>query len=114
MDLVTIDVSFTSLRAVLPIVRGWLSEEGGVIALFKPQYEIEDKSLLKHGILRDERVRSALVETFRKWLQSDAWRELGFMESPIRGSEGNVEYLFYLHSPRTREQPTPPAAGGTK
>ena len=96
VDLVTVDVSFTSLRLVLPAIRGWLSSGGRVIALFKPQYEIRDKSLLKHGILRDEGVRTELVEAFRVWLKESGWRELGFMESPIRGSEGNVEYLFYL------------------
>ena len=96
IDLVTIDLSFTSLRAVLPVVRGWLSREGSVIALFKPQYEIEDKSLLKHGILVDGAARLELVGRFRGWLKENGWRERGMMESPIRGSEGNVEYLFCL------------------
>ena len=96
IDLVTIDVSFTSLRLVLPVVRRWLTADWKVVALFKPQYEIEDKSLLKHGILHDAAVRSELVEEFRAWLGENGWQELGFMESPIRGSEGNVEYLFYL------------------
>ena len=121
VDLVAIDVSFTSLRIILPKIRPWLrllykihdrgnsttnlndgrdglggQTTGRVIALFKPQYEIEDKSLLKRGVLRDEAARSRLVERFRGWLRANDWRELGFMESPIRGSEGNVEYLFYL------------------
>ena len=96
IDVVTVDVSFTSLRLVLPKIRPWLSGQGSAIALFKPQYEIEDTSLLKHGVLRDERARLELVERFRAWLKESGWRERGFMESPIRGSEGNVEYLFYL------------------
>ena len=96
IDVVTIDLSFTSLRLVLPKIRAWLSEQGGVVALFKPQYEVEDKSLLEHGILRSDAARAGLVETFRAWLAEHGWRELGFMESPIRGSEGNVEYLFHL------------------
>lgn len=98
VSLVTIDVSFTSLTLVLPKIRSWLSEQGSVVALFKPQYEVEDKSLLEHGILRDERARAELVEAFSVWLKKHAWREFGFMESPIRGSEGNVEYLFHLMS----------------
>lgn len=116
VDTITIDVSFTSLRLVLPTVRPWLpwlyyshdrgssTTKGGrgiesvghVIALFKPQYEIEDKSLLEHGILRDESARLELVEAFRTWLAERGWRERGFMASPIRGSEGNVEYLWHL------------------
>lgn len=98
IDIISIDVSFTSLRLVLPVVRRWLTEQGKVIALFKPQYEIEDKSLLKHGVLQDEKVRLDLVERFRVWLAENGWQELGFMSPPIRGSEGNVEYLFYLRS----------------
>ena len=96
IDLVAIDVSFTSLRAVLPIVRGWLSKAGSVIALFKPQYELKDKMKLQHGIVRDDATRHALITDFRAWLTAHGWRERGMMESPIRGSEGNVEYLFYL------------------
>lgn len=96
VDMVTIDVSFTSLRSVLPVVRQWLSAEGKVVALFKPQYEVKDTSFLKHGILRDDETRRELVERFRAWLREHGWQEFGFMESPIRGSEGNVEYLFYL------------------
>lgn len=98
VNLVTIDVSFTSLRIVLPNVRPWLFEQGKVAALFKPQYEIENKSKLKHGIVADDAVREKTVGDFRLWLQKHTWQELGFMESPIRGSEGNVEYLFYLRS----------------
>ena len=116
VDLITIDVSLTSLRRVLPVVRPWLRllyysrdrennttmeerQEGSgsaVISLFKPQYEVDDKSLLKHGILEDEGARLKLIERFRAWLREHSWREIGFTESPIRGSEGNVEYLFHL------------------
>ncbi len=96
IDVVTIDVSFTSLRAVLPIVRSWLSEKGSVIVLFKPQYEVKDKSQLRHGIVEDAGVREEAIQDFRAWLGEHGWQEQGFMESPIRGSEGNVEYLFYL------------------
>ena len=100
IDIATVDVSFTSLRLVLPKVRGWLTERGSVVALYKPQYEVKDTSLLKHGVIRDERARGELVEVFRAWLGEHGWRERGFMESPIRGSEGNVEYLFYLQPQR--------------
>lgn len=96
IDLVTVDVSLTSLSLVLPRIRSWLSERGSVVALFKPQYEIKNKSLLTHGIVEDAALRQAAITDFRGWLAQHGWRELGFMESPIRGSEGNVEYLFHL------------------
>lgn len=98
VGLISIDVSLTSLRFVLPKILPWLSRGGSVVALFKPQYEVEDKSLLEHGILRDVAARAKLVGAFRTWLKEHGWRELGFMESPIRGSEGNVEYLWHLVS----------------
>src|SRR3989338_374896 len=96
IGLFTIDVSLTRLELVLLNIRKALRADGAVIALFKPQYEVEDKSKLKHGILKDEIIRRELVEQFRAWLREHGWGELGFMESPIRGSEGNVEYLFLL------------------
>lgn len=96
IDAVTIDVSFTSLRLILPKIVAWLSEKGSVIALFKPQYEIKDKSKLRHGIVEDADVREEAIRDFRSWLRENGWLELGFMESPIRGGEGNVEYLFHL------------------
>lgn len=96
IDVVTIDVSFTPLHFVLPKIRAWLSERGSVVALFKPQYEIKDTSLLEHGIVEDPSVRAEAVRDFRLWLGQNGWRELGMIESPIRGSAGNVEYLFHL------------------
>lgn len=96
IELVTIDVSLTSLRRVLPVVRGWLADAGSIVALFKPQYEVEDKRLLRHGVLEDAGARERTLEDFRRWLAQSGWRELGFMESPIRGAEGNVEYLFHV------------------
>ena len=96
IDLATVDVSFTSLRDVLAAVRTWLYPAGRVVALFKPHYELRDKSKLVHGVIRDDRVRAEILDEFRAWLEEKGWEELGFMESPIRGSEGNVEYLFYL------------------
>lgn len=96
VDVVTIDVSFTPLRLVLPKIRAWLSERGSVVALFKPQYEIKDKSLLKHGIVEEPAVREQALANFRAWLREHNWQELGMIESPIRGSEGNMEYLFHL------------------
>lgn len=96
IDCITIDVSLTSLRLVLHRLRHWLGPRGAIIALFKPQYEVEDKRLLQHGILEDAGARGQTLQKFRTWLNDHAWQELGCMESPLRGSQGNVEYLLYL------------------
>src|SRR3989344_1061672 len=91
-----IDVSLIPLEEILPQVRRFLSEDGCVVALFKPQYQTGDKRILKHGILTDKDEREKLLENFLQWAEERAWKILGSMESPIKGSEGNVEYLVYL------------------
>jgi len=95
VDLIAIDVSLTSLRVVLPGVGPWLSGKGSVVALLKPQYEADPKDL-RHGIVRDDAARARIAADFRAWLGRNGWAERGMIESPIRGSGGNVEYLFYL------------------
>src|SRR3989344_5670721 len=95
IHLVTIDVSLTSLRLVLPVVRKWLEKGGSVVALLKPQYEADPKDL-RHGVVRSDATREKIVAEFRAWLGANGWVERGMVESSIRGSEGNVEYLFHL------------------
>ncbi len=95
IDVVSIDVSLTSLRTVFPILHRFLKESGEVVALFKPQYEIEDKNALRHGIVKDDAVREKTLADFIAWLGTNGWRVLAQTQSPIRGSEGNIEYLIY-------------------
>lgn len=95
VDLVTIDVSLTSLRAVLPVLKKFLRAKGAVIALFKPQYEVSKKEL-RHGIVKDDVARSMAFEDFLQWVAEERWSVLGTMISPIQGSEGNTEYLVHL------------------
>ena len=95
---VTIDVSLIPLEEILPHVRRFLSEDGLVIALFKPQYQTRDPKDLRHGIIKDDKIREGLLENFLEWAEERAWKIEGTMESPIRGSEGNVEYLIHMRS----------------
>lgn len=94
--LATIDVSLISLTDILPHVKRLLKPDGCVIALFKPQYETRDPSLLRHGIVKDNASREMLLNNFILWLKDNKWKIEERIESPIRGSEGNVEYLFKL------------------
>ncbi len=96
MDCVVIDVSLISLRDILPHAARLLSPDGIVVALFKPQYETRDPAMLRHGIIRDHEKRENLAADFQQWLTAHKWSIMGRMESPIKGSEGNTEYLFYL------------------
>lgn len=96
-DFISIDVSLTSLRVILPGARTWLAERGSVVALLKPQYEADPKDL-RHGVVRDDAVRAKIIADFRAWLGRSGWTERGMIESPIRGSAGNTEYLFWLRA----------------
>lgn len=91
-----IDVSLIPLQEILSHIKSLLSEKGVVVALFKPQYQTRDKKILKHGVIEDAKEREKLLEDFLQWAEERAWKIEGTMESPIRGSEGNVEYLLYL------------------
>lgn len=95
-DIVTIDVSLISLRQILPAAKRFLQQDGIVVALFKPQYETRDPSELRHGIVVSDEVRGALLNDFMQWAKDNEWEIKNHMESPIRGSEGNAEYLLRL------------------
>ncbi len=95
-DLATIDISLISLTGILPHVHQLLKSSGRVIALFKPQYETRDSRMLVHGIIKDDASREQLLKDFSAWLRENHWTIEGKIESSIRGSEGNVEYLFKL------------------
>lgn len=95
-DLVTIDVSLISLRDILPHARRLAALHASVVALFKPQYETRDPRFLVHGIVQGEATRQELLNDFLEWLAAHQWKVEKWIESPIRGMEGNKEYLFYL------------------
>jgi 23S rRNA (cytidine1920-2'-O)/16S rRNA (cytidine1409-2'-O)-methyltransferase len=93
IDFVSIDVSFISLKLILPAVAKFA--RGEVVALIKPQFEVGKADVGKGGIVRDEAKRREAVEGVVQ-----AARELGFdvkgvIESPVKGAEGNVEYLMH-------------------
>ncbi|MHB1296724.1 MAG: TlyA family RNA methyltransferase [Anaerolineae bacterium] len=96
VDLVTIDVSFISLRLILPKVRLWLASGGQVIALVKPQFEAGREQVGKGGVVRDPRVHRSVLEDVLGWAQKNGWRVLGLAVSPIKGPAGNIEFLAYL------------------
>ena len=96
--LITIDVSLISLRDILQHAKRFLEPKGTIVTLFKPQYEAKKPSLLRHGIVKDEKTREKLLHAFMKWARDEKLTIMDWMESPIRGSEGNVEYLLYITS----------------
>ena len=96
IDFVSIDVSFISLKLVLPVAYNLLSDGGKLVALIKPQFEAGREEVGKKGVVRD-------IEIHRKVIRNtiDIASELGFSVrgldfSPIKGPEGNIEFLLYL------------------
>lgn len=95
-EVVTIDVSLLSLKNILISVKKFLAPYGKVIALFKPQYETRDRAILKKGVIKNEYARKKLLEDFIKWAGENEWEIVEWMQSPIKGDKGNIEYLLYL------------------
>jgi 23S rRNA (cytidine1920-2'-O)/16S rRNA (cytidine1409-2'-O)-methyltransferase len=96
IDMATVDVSFISLIKVIPIVVQFLKEEGTVLALVKPQFEVGKGEVGKGGIVREEEKRLKAVEDVRKDLEKLSLRTIGIFQSPISGQKGNREYFLYL------------------
>ena len=96
-DIAVIDISLISLRDILGSVRRLLAPQGAIVALFKPQYETRNPAILHHGVIRDPAEREKLAEDFAAWAAQNGWEIKNKIESPIRGSKGNTEHLFYLN-----------------
>lgn len=92
--LVTIDVSFISLRLVLPRALDWLQPGGRVIALVKPQFEVGRGDVGRGGIVRDPAARDRAVESVAALAAALGLRPVGRIPSPITGRDGNQEYLL--------------------
>jgi 23S rRNA (cytidine1920-2'-O)/16S rRNA (cytidine1409-2'-O)-methyltransferase len=99
--LAVVDVSFISLRLVLPAVAR-LVWPGQVLALFKPQFEVGRSGLGSGGIVRRPQLREAARREFEAWLARQGWSILGAMQSPVPGMDGNVEYFYWLQPPEPK------------
>ncbi|MCM2313919.1 MAG: TlyA family RNA methyltransferase [Thermoanaerobaculia bacterium] len=99
VGLVSIDVSFISLKLILPAVLEFIAPLGRVVALIKPQFEVGKRDVGKGGIVRDEGARDAAVQSVVEFAKEIGFEMEGLIESPVRGAEGNVEYLVSLTAP---------------
>ena len=96
LDLSVVDVSFISLKIVLPAIKALLKPTGQVLCLIKPQLEAGKEKVGKKGVVRDAAVHLEVLEHFREHAKENNFTILGITYSPIRGPEGNIEYLGYL------------------
>ena len=96
LDFASIDVSFISLKLILPAVCGLLKDRGHVACLVKPQFEAGKEKVGKKGVVRDPAVHLEVLEHFLEHAKESGFTVLDVTYSPIRGPEGNIEYLGYL------------------
>jgi 23S rRNA (cytidine1920-2'-O)/16S rRNA (cytidine1409-2'-O)-methyltransferase len=96
VDIATIDVSFISLLKVIPRVSEFMTPEGKIIALIKPQFEVERKDIGKGGVVREEKKRQEVIEKIIKNVRHLGFEVLGVMQSPLVGPKGNIEYFIYI------------------
>jgi len=95
-DLAVADVSFISLRKVLPSAFDLLGSGGRICALIKPQFEAGRTEVGKGGIVRDEKVRAKVVDDLRQWAGDYPVTTVGVIPSPLPGRDGNEEFLWLL------------------
>ena len=100
-DFASIDVSFISLTKVLPAVLGGLGEKGQLVCLIKPQFEAGREKVGKKGVVRDSSVHREVIEMIVDYVRTQSLGILGLDFSPIKGPEGNIEYLIYLDKSRS-------------
>jgi len=100
VDLVTVDVSFISLRHIFPRIPGLLNPAGDVVALVKPQFEAGRSEVGKHGVVKDEAVQQRVVEDASAWAAEVGLVRAGMTESPITGDAGNREFFLHLKGPQ--------------
>lgn len=90
------DVSFISLTKILTAIRPLLSETGQMVCLIKPQFEAGREKVGKKGVVRDKKVHEEVIEKIAGFAVEAGFSVLGLDFSPIKGPEGNIEYLIYL------------------
>ncbi|NEU29590.1 TlyA family RNA methyltransferase [bacterium LRH843] len=95
-EFATIDVSFISLKLILPVLKTVLAENGEVLALVKPQFEAGREQVGKKGIVRDKKVHIDVVKKICHFSLKQGYDVCGLSYSPIKGGEGNIEFLMHL------------------
>lgn len=96
IDFASVDVSFISLTKILPVAHALLKNEAEMVCLIKPQFEAGREQVGKKGVVRDPKVHEEVVNRIVQFTQSEGFDVLGLTYSPVRGPEGNIEYLQWI------------------
>lgn len=103
VEFASIDVSFISLTKVLPAVKELMTENGEIVCLIKPQFEAGREKVGKKGVVRELSTHIEVVQMIVEYVRNNGFRTLDLSYSPIKGPEGNIEYLLYMTKDESRE-----------
>lgn len=96
VSFVCIDVSFISLRLILPAVKKWLTETADIVTLIKPQFEAGPKQVGKGGIVKETAVHQQVLRDITEWAQNNGYALVDLIQSPVKGANGNIEFLAWF------------------
>lgn len=96
LDFASVDVSFISLSKVLPAAKELLKDGGEMVCLIKPQFEAGKEKVGKKGVVRDKNVHIEVIQNVITYATGNGFQVLGLSYSPVKGPEGNIEYLIHL------------------
>lgn len=96
IEFASVDVSFISLKLILPVMYTLLKDGAHAVCLIKPQFEAGRENVGKKGVVRDPAVHENVIETVVRFACSNSFEVCGLTYSPVKGPEGNIEYLMYL------------------
>ena len=96
LDFASVDVSFISLSLILPVMRTLLKDGGQAVCLIKPQFEAGKENVGKKGVVREKEVHIAVIEKIINLINENNFSLLGLDFSPVKGPEGNIEYLCHI------------------
>lgn len=96
IDFFSVDVSFISLKLILPPAFDLLKENGSAVCLIKPQFEAGKENVGKKGVVRDINIHKEVISNVLEFTKETGFKVRGLDYSPIKGPEGNIEYLMYI------------------
>lgn len=96
IDFFSVDVSFISLKLILPVARNFLKDGCTAVCLIKPQFEAGRENVGKKGVVRDPKIHESVISGIIDFTLENGFSVIGLDFSPIKGPEGNIEYLLYI------------------
>ena len=106
IDFASVDVSFISLQKILPVAWQLLRDDAQMVCLIKPQFEAGREQVGKKGVVRDEKVHIEVINRIVTFASDEHFRPIGLTFSPVRGPEGNIEYLLWIQKCEATPQDT--------